>query len=115
MMENTLQDSSNEIRVQLNHLTNDIALLPSTKQHVQARADKPIRETERVGLKVNVDKCELTDLGTAEGGSTHKTVKERGVHLRLKKIWSNSITRRTDVWNTGKTSLDVRLPHMEDE
>ena len=35
----------------------DIALLSSTRQHIQTKTDKLAREAERVGLKVNVDKC----------------------------------------------------------
>ena len=35
----------------------DIALLSSTKQYIQTEIDKLAHEAERVGLKVNVDKC----------------------------------------------------------
>ena len=37
----------------------NIALLSSTKQHIQTKIDKLTHEAERVGLKVNVDKCKL--------------------------------------------------------
>ena len=37
----------------------DIALWSSTKQHIQTKTDKLAHEAERVGLKVNVDKCKL--------------------------------------------------------
>ena len=36
-----------------------IALLSSTKQHIQTKTDKLTHEAERVGLKVNVDKGKL--------------------------------------------------------
>ena len=37
----------------------DIALLSSTRQHIQTKTDKLAHEAERVGLTVNVDKCNL--------------------------------------------------------
>ena len=37
----------------------DIALLSSTRQHIQAKTDKLAHEAGRVGMKVNVDKCKL--------------------------------------------------------
>ena len=37
----------------------DIALLSSTKQHIQTKTDKLAHEAESVGLKVNVGKCKL--------------------------------------------------------
>ena len=37
----------------------DIALLSSTRQHIQTKTDKFAHEAERVGLKVNADKCKL--------------------------------------------------------
>ena len=37
----------------------DIALLSSTRQHIQTKTDKLAHEAERVGLTINVDKCKL--------------------------------------------------------
>ncbi|PFX25743.1 Retrovirus-related Pol polyprotein from type-2 retrotransposable element R2DM [Stylophora pistillata] len=42
----------------------DIALLSSTGQHIQTKTDKLAHEAERVGLKVNVDKCKLLRLNS---------------------------------------------------
>ena len=37
----------------------DVALLSSTRQHIQTKTDQLAREEGRLGLKVNVDKCKL--------------------------------------------------------
>ena len=65
VMRNTLQEGNTGIRwkftAKLEDLdfADDIALLSSTKQHIQTKTDKCAHEAERVGLKVNVDKCKL--------------------------------------------------------
>jgi len=96
----------------------DIALLSSTKQHIQTKIDKLTHEAERVGLKANVDKCTLLLINSrsndavevngqgiedvdrfvylratvSKGEGTqdihNRVVKARGVFLRLQKIWS---------------------------
>ena len=64
-MRKTLQEGNNGIRwkftTKLEDLdfADDIALLSSTRQHIQTKTDKLAHEAERVGLKVNVDKCKL--------------------------------------------------------
>ena len=42
----------------------DIALLSSTKQHIQTKTDKLAHDAERVGLKVNVDKSKLLQINS---------------------------------------------------
>ena len=65
VMRNTLQEGNTGIRwkftTKLEDLdfADDIALLSSTRQHIQTKTDKLAHEAERVGLKVNVDKCKL--------------------------------------------------------
>ena len=65
VMINTLQEGNTDIRwkftTKLEDLdfADDIALLSSTRQHIQTKTDKVAHEAERVGLKVNVDKCRL--------------------------------------------------------
>ena len=65
VMRNTLQEGNTGIRWKFNtkledlDFADDIALLSSTRQHIQAKTDKLTHEAERVGLKVNVDKCKL--------------------------------------------------------
>ena len=65
VMRNKLQEGNTGIRWKFNtkledlDFADDIALLSSTRQHIQANTDKLTHEAERVGLKVNVDKCKL--------------------------------------------------------
>ena len=65
VMRNTLQEGNTGIRWKFNtkledlDFADDIALLSSTRQHIQAKTDKLTHKAERVGLKVNVDKCKL--------------------------------------------------------
>jgi len=64
-MTNTLQEGNTGIRwkftTKLKDLdfADDIALLSSTRQHIQTKTDKLAHEAEKVGLKANVDKCKL--------------------------------------------------------
>ena len=41
------------------NFADDIALLSSTRQHIQTNTDKLAHEGGRAGLKVKVDKCKL--------------------------------------------------------
>jgi len=65
LMRNSLQEGSTGIRwkftTKLEDLdfADDIALLSSTKKHIQTKIDKLAHETERVGLNVNADRCKL--------------------------------------------------------
>ena len=65
VMTNTLQEGNTGLRwkftTKLEDLdfADDIVLLSSTRQHIQTKTDKLAHEAERVGLKVNVDKCKL--------------------------------------------------------
>ena len=65
IMRNTLQEGNTGIRWKFNtqledlDFADDIALLSSTRQHIQTKTDKLTHEAERVGLKVNVDKYKL--------------------------------------------------------
>ena len=65
VMRNTLQEGNTGIRWKFNtkledlEFADDIALLSSTRQHIQTKTDKLTHEAERVRLKVNVDKCKL--------------------------------------------------------
>ena len=65
IMRNTLQEGNTGIRWKFNtkpedlDFADDIALLSSTRQHIQTKTDKLAQEAGRVGLKVNVDKCKL--------------------------------------------------------
>ena len=65
VMRSTLQKGNTRMRwkftTKLEDLdfADDIALLPSTRQHIQTKTDKLAREAERVGLKLNVEKCQL--------------------------------------------------------
>ena len=65
VMRNTLQEGHTGIRWKFNtkledlDFADDIALLSSTRQHIQAKTGKLTHEAERVALKVNVDKCKL--------------------------------------------------------
>ena len=60
VMRNTLQEGNTGIRWKFNtkledlEFADDIALLSSTRQHIQTKTDKLTHEAERVGLKVNV-------------------------------------------------------------
>jgi len=62
---NALQEGNTGIRGKFNtkledlEFADDIALLSSTRQHIQTKTDKLAHETGRVGLKVNVDKSKL--------------------------------------------------------
>ena len=59
---NTWQEGDTEIRRKFTTMledvdfANDIALLSSTRQHIQTKTDKLAHKAGRVGLKVNVDK-----------------------------------------------------------
>ena len=65
VMRNTLQEGNTGIRwkfiTKLEDLdfADDIALLSSTRKHIQTKTDKLAHEAEMVGLKFNVDKCKL--------------------------------------------------------
>ena len=65
IIRNTLQEGNTGIRWEFNtkhedlDFADDIALLSSTRQHIQTKTDKLVQEAGRVGLKVNVDKCRL--------------------------------------------------------
>ena len=65
VMRNTLKEGNTGIRwkftTKLEDLdfADDVALLSSTRHHIQTKTDKLAHEAERVGLKVNVDKCKL--------------------------------------------------------
>ena len=65
VMRKTLQEGKTGIRWKLTtkledlNFADDIALLSSTKQHIQTKADKLAHEAESVVLKINVDKCKL--------------------------------------------------------
>jgi len=65
VMTNALQERNTGIRWKFNtkledlDFVDDIALLSSTRQHIQTKNDKLTHEAGRVGLKVNVDKCKL--------------------------------------------------------
>ena len=69
-MRNTLQDGNTGIRWKFNtkledlDFADDIALLSSTRQHIQAKTDKLTHEAERVGLKVNEEKCKLLGINS---------------------------------------------------
>ena len=66
VMRNTLREGNTGIRWKLNtkledlDFADDIALLSSTRQHIQTKTDKLAHKAERVGLKVNVDKCKTS-------------------------------------------------------
>ena len=65
VMRSTLRESNNRIRWKITKkpedldLANDITLISSSKQHIQAKTDKLTHEAGTVGLKVNVEKCRL--------------------------------------------------------
>jgi len=65
VMRNALQEGNTGIRWKFNtkledlEFADDIALLSSTRQHIQTKTDNLAHEAGRVGLKVNVDKCKL--------------------------------------------------------
>ena len=40
----------------------DVALLSSSKEHIQTKTNRVTEEGERIGLKVNVNKCKLLRL-----------------------------------------------------
>ena len=64
-MRNTLQESNNGVRRKITtkledlDFAGDIALKPSRKQYIQIKNDKLTHEAEKVGLKVDVGKCNL--------------------------------------------------------
>jgi len=70
VMRNTLQEGNTGRRwkftTKLEDLdfADDVALLSSTRQHIQTKTDKLAHEAERVGLKVNVDKCKLLQINS---------------------------------------------------
>ena len=70
VMRNTLQEGNTGIRWKFNtkledlDFADDITLLSSTRQHIQTKTDKLTHEAERVGLKVNVDKCKLLQINS---------------------------------------------------
>ena len=126
VMRNALQERNTGIswkfatKLQDLDFADDITLLSPTKQHIPTKTDKLAHEAERVGLKVNVDKCKLLRINSrnndvvevngqeiedvdrfvylgatvSKGGGTqnihNRVVKARGVFLRLKKIWSSN-------------------------
>ena len=65
VLRNTLKEGNAGIRwkftTKLEDLdfADDLALLSSTRQHIQTKTNKLAHEAERVGLKVNVGKCKL--------------------------------------------------------
>ena len=70
VMRNTLSERNTGIRWKFTtklediDFANGIAVLSSTKQHIQIKTDKLTHEVERVGLKVNVDKCKLLQINS---------------------------------------------------
>ena len=65
VMRHTLEEGNSRIRWKFNTMledldfADDMALLSLTKQHIQTKSDTLTQEAEKVGLRVNVDKCKL--------------------------------------------------------
>ena len=101
VMRNTLQEGNTGIRWKCNtkledlDFADDIALLSSTRQHIQTKTDKLTHEAESVGLKVNVDKCKLLRINS--GSNDVVEVNGRGIE---------DFDRRTAKERNGKSGME---------
>ena len=73
IMRRSVLNGENGIRWNFNNklddldFEDDVALLSSTKQHIQIKTTKLVEESERLGLKVNVGKTKVMRINTRNG------------------------------------------------
>jgi len=62
VLRKTLQESNSGISWKIEDIdsADDVALISSSKQHIQIKTDKLSHEAGKVGLKVNVELCKLS-------------------------------------------------------
>ena len=97
MIHNYIARRKHRNKVEVHH---NIALLSWTKQHIQTKTDNLTHEAERVGLKVNVDKCKLLRINSRSNDAVE--VNGQGKKMLIDScIWGLQCPKKVEAHKTS--------------